>query len=72
MGYKAKELMQKKGWLIKPPSYQPPGTPHPKKWVGQRVWPSVPVSLFFLVWHNRSYQWSKRYHQNQRFKYSHL
>lgn len=31
MGYKAKELMQKKGWLIKPPSYQPPGTPHPKK-----------------------------------------
>ncbi|TFJ93274.1 DUF3231 family protein [Lentibacillus salicampi] len=31
MGYKAKELMNKKGWLIKPPYFQPQGTPHPKK-----------------------------------------
>src|SRR5699024_5323932 len=31
MGFKAKELMKKKGWLIIPPSFQPPGTPHPKK-----------------------------------------
>ncbi|SFB21791.1 Protein of unknown function [Lentibacillus halodurans] len=31
LGYKAKELMQQKGWLIVPPYYQPPGTPHPKK-----------------------------------------
>lgn len=31
LGFKAKELMQKKGWLKTPPYYQPPGTPHPKK-----------------------------------------
>ncbi|QKY68422.1 DUF3231 family protein [Lentibacillus sp. CBA3610] len=31
LGYKAKDLMKQKGWLITPPYYQPPGTPHPEK-----------------------------------------
>ncbi|MFD1361843.1 DUF3231 family protein [Lentibacillus salinarum] len=31
LGFKAKDLMQKKGWLKTPPYYLPPGTPHPKR-----------------------------------------
>lgn len=30
LGFKAKELMQKKGWLKVPPHYHPPGAPQPK------------------------------------------
>src|SRR5699024_7929670 len=32
LGFKAKELMQKKGWLKVPPHYHPPGAPQPKSY----------------------------------------